>query len=186
MDAPDQEYDVYECQSCGSLQVAGATPQCCDGEMATADVSLPYESPGVEDVVREVFGISGTGLVVCRQLMETEEATVEELADRIDRDRSVVSRHLNHLLELGVVEKEPHDVSGGGRKFVYRPRAVEQVRRQFAIGLHAWLADALTGVEELQREKIEAMAEARSESQDEAGGGVSTALEKLLGRRESS
>lgn len=155
--------------------------------MQTVDVAIPFESPEPESVVGEVFGISETELDVCRRLMAAGEATVNELASDLDYDRSVITRHLNHLVDLGVVEKEPRDLSGGGRKYVYTPISVERMRRRLILGLHAWLADAMAGVDELNREKIEAMAErAQEEEERTTDSELPSVLGKVFGRNRST
>lgn len=70
--------------------------------MNTVETTVPIEPPNVEGIMHDVFDISPTELEVCRQVMAAGETTIGELVETIDRNRSVVSRHLNHLVDLGV------------------------------------------------------------------------------------
>lgn len=105
--------------------------------MDIIDMSIPTESPDAEEIMRDVFDVSPTELEVCRQVMAAGETTIDELVETVDRDRSVISRHLNHLVDLGVVEKQSRVLQEGGRINVYSPCSEEVVRRQLTIGLYA-------------------------------------------------
>ncbi|GAB3668419.1 helix-turn-helix domain-containing protein [Halopiger thermotolerans] len=151
----DPELAVYTCRSCGESRLASAAPTCCDEPMAEVDDAVPINSPDEAHLMRAVFDISETELEVCRQLMSEGELTVNELTDLVDRDRSVVTRHLNHLVDLGMVEKRSRVLSDGGRVNVYSHRSAEAVRRQFTIGLAAWMNEATAVIDDLSEDKIE-------------------------------
>lgn len=151
----ESELAVYTCQSCGECQLASAAPTCCAEPMDEIDETVPVESPDESHLMRAVFDISETELEVCRHLMSENELTVDELTGLVDRDRSVVTRHLNHLVELGMVEKHSRVLSNGGRVNVYSHRSADAVRRQFKLGLYTWLTDAVDVVDDLSEDKIE-------------------------------
>lgn len=151
----DEELGAYECRTCGSTGCKETS--CCDAQMESVDDSTEFESPDLQDVVGEVFGISSTELEICRLIMDKEKATVTDLYEEFDRDRSVITRHLNHLVEIGVVKKNSRVLEEGGRVNVYLPRSAEEIRRQFRLGLYAWLGEASDLVDDLTKEKLEAM-----------------------------
>lgn len=165
MTFPAHELDIYECATCGDLRLSDGDATCCGGPMGPVETTVPTESPDVEELMRDVFDISPTELEVCRQVMAAGETTIGELVESIDRDRSVVSRHLNHLVDLGVVEKRSRVLAEGGRIGVYSPRSEDVVRRQLKLGLYAWCLDAIDILEEVNEEKIAMMAE-RGEAED--------------------
>lgn len=158
----DEELGAYECQNCGSI--AFKAMLCCDAPMKPGADSIEFESPGLPDVVREVFGISSTELEVYRLLMDKEKATITDLHEELDRDRSVVTRHVNHLVEIGVVEKNSQVLEGGGRVNVYTPRSAGEIRRQFHLGLYAWLGEASNLLDGLTEEELEAKRPSRRRS----------------------
>lgn len=158
MPPAERELDAYECPSCGNVRLHERAT-CCGESLEPIEATAAFDPPDMADVAREVFGISGTELAVCRTLMSEDEATVEDLASRIPRDRSVVLRHLNHLVDLGVARKHSRVLPEGGRVNVYAPNSVEDVRRRLRLGLYAWLADAEARIDELNREKFAEMVE---------------------------
>lgn len=156
MTLEERPIDVYECPSCGDLWFQG-DESCCEHPMEEVDVPAVFEPPSVEDLVREVFDISSTELAICRMLMAEEEATIRELAKELSRDRSVVQRHVTHLAELGLIETRSRALQDGGRVNVYASRPADELRRRLQLGLVAWMTEAETRLEELNREKVEAM-----------------------------
>ncbi|RKD88057.1 helix-turn-helix domain-containing protein [Halopiger aswanensis] len=163
MTASDPDLAVYACRSCGEYQFASAPPTCCGDPMTAVDDSVPVESPDEALLMRAVFDISETELEVCRHLMSEGELTVKELTDLVDRDRSVVTRHLNHLSELGMIEKRSRVLADGGRVNVYAHRSAEAVRRQFKLGLYAWMTEAADIVDDLSEDKIERLVAGESD-----------------------
>ena len=119
-------------------------------------------SPDTETVFREVFGITEAELTVCRAVIAEGETTVNSLAEQLDRDQSTINRHLNQLDELGIVEKQPRTLPGGGQRFVYTP--APDLQRQFKLGLYSWLSEALVVVREWRPEQSEELAKMQAES----------------------
>ncbi|WP_276282459.1 helix-turn-helix domain-containing protein [Halorussus caseinilyticus] len=158
------ESGVYVCDECG--EVSFGDPSCCD-ESASAVEATPVEHPDLSGVLREVFGISETGLKVCLCLMEDGESTAADIADRLGIDRSTVGRQLNHLTDIGVLDKRQRLLKEGGYVHVYSPVPVEEVRRRLTVGLLAWTDEALDIVEHVNREKLDALARADGDAGDE-------------------
>jgi predicted transcriptional regulator len=156
--------DVYECGECGHISL-GDDADCCDGPMTAVDVE-PVEHPDLAVVLRDVFGVSETGLKICLCLMEEGESTAADLADRLGIDRSTVGRQVNHLTEVGVLDKRQRLLKNGGYVYVYSPVPVEEVRKRLTLGLYAWMDEALELVEHVNREKLDALARADGDGRD--------------------
>jgi predicted transcriptional regulator len=130
-------------------------------ELATedTDVATPIEEPDLETLLRTVFGMSATELEICLCVMESGEVTVQELADAVDYDRSVVTRHLNHLADLDVIEKRRQLLKSGGHVYVYTPVDPDAIRTRFRHLFLQWVEDAAGALAELRREKVESVVE---------------------------
>ncbi|MFC7138529.1 helix-turn-helix domain-containing protein [Halosimplex aquaticum] len=161
MELTEREVDLYECASCGALKEHEAA-SCCDGQMEAVDATAVFASPDVETVAREVFDISEMELTVCKRLMRDGEATVQDLASQLNRDPSNINRRLNHLVELGMVEKRSRGLPTGGRVHVYSHAPIEEVQRRFRIGLYGWLTETTELLETFNQEKFEAAIEGGS------------------------
>lgn len=150
--------EVHECRECGAISFDEA-PSCCGASTEPVEAE-PVEHPDLAVVLREVFGISETGLKVCLCLMEEGESTAAEIAERLDIDRSTVGRQVNHLTDVGVLDKRQQLLKDGGYVHVYSPVPVDEVRRRLTVGLYAWVDEALDIVEHVNREKLDALARA--------------------------
>ena len=159
MEPREEPLVVDECPRCGSVRVSDGASSSEEDETRSVPTDH-YSSPTVESVFREVFGIAGPKPAICRAVMVEDETTAEALARRLDRNRSSINRHLNHLVSLGVLNKEPQTLPEGGRVFVYTHIPMDDLQHRFRLGLYGWFAEAVALVEELDREKLEAMVEA--------------------------
>lgn len=153
---------IMECPDCETITLGRADDrsQCCDRRprpVESTDVEI--EPPELEDLLGMVFGMNETELEVCLCVMDVGEATTRDIAAELDVDRSHVSRHLNHLVHLGVLEKRERLLEAGGRVNVYTPASLETVRRNFTLGLLAWFTEAVDVIEGLSREKVAAIQE---------------------------
>ncbi|WP_435064657.1 MarR family transcriptional regulator [Halobaculum sp. EA56] len=182
MGTTDDAYRLVECTDCGALAVGGDEVVCCGSAMTPAGRSVDDETdepqsagdpdradevggppePDLDDLLRVVFGMSPAELDVCLCVMEHGTLTVAELTERVGYDRSVVARHLNHLAELGVVEKRRQLLDRGGDVYVYTPESPETVRRRFRETFLRWAAAGVDRIDDLSREKVEGIAEAES------------------------
>jgi len=74
-------------------------------------------------------------------LVESEEPlTVDEVAERVDRERSTAYRAVQRLQQSGFVQKEQVNYDQGGYYHVYRPTDPEQVADDMQRMLNDWYA----------------------------------------------
>jgi predicted transcriptional regulator len=162
----DASVDVFECDDCGNVGLGDGDITCCGSPMSRVDADPAVPEPSLGDLLGAVFGMSDAELDICLCVMEGGEQTAQELADRTDYDRSVAARHLNHLAELGVLEKRRRLLKAGGHIYVYAPRSAETVRREFKRQFLVWLEGAAGRLGEVRREKVEDLVDAeRTDSQ---------------------
>jgi predicted transcriptional regulator len=161
MTPPADEPRLFECATCGGVGIGDNRPECCGGPMDAVETGdAAVDEPSLETLLRTVFDMSGTELDVCLCVMEGGELTVAELAEQIGYDRSVVARHLNHLADFGVVEKRRRIRPAGGHVYVYTPQPPEVVRERLRGEFLSWVRLATAQLGGLQREKVEAIADA--------------------------
>jgi len=173
MTATDDVPRLVECDACGNVGLGTGEIRCCESPMRTASSPAntddgPGEGvpdPDLEELLRVVYGMSAAELDVCLCVMEGGTLTVAELTERVDYDRSVVARHLNHLATLGVVEKRRQILDRGGDVYVYTPESAATVRRRFRESFLRWAAAAAVRIDDLSREKVEGIAESASATQ---------------------
>lgn len=154
----DADVTAYSCSECGSVALDERSRQCCGEQMDAVRMDAVNE-PELQTLFLEVFGVSRTGRDVCRRLIEEEQATTDELATALEINRSTVTRQLNQLRELGIVERYERPLDGGGEIHVYTPVPLDEIRQRHLEGLLSWMTDAITLVGELHSRRRETIGE---------------------------
>ncbi|MFB6164805.1 MAG: helix-turn-helix domain-containing protein [Haloarculaceae archaeon] len=86
---------------------------------------------GLKELDRECF----------RTLAASEEAlTVDEVAERVDRERSTAYRSIQRLLQTGLIQKEQINYDQGGYYHVYYPTDPDEVADEMQRLLNDWYA----------------------------------------------
>ncbi len=103
------------------------------------------------------FDISCFEMDVYAELLKRGKASVDEIAEVLERDKSTVYKALQNLLEKGLVTREYKILRGGGYKYLYKPVSVEDLKREMSRAISRWvkeLMDFLDSLEEMDREKL--------------------------------
>ncbi|MGB9964309.1 helix-turn-helix domain-containing protein [Halobacterium sp. CBA1126] len=86
---------------------------------------------GLRDLDRRAFeALAGTA----------EPLTVDELSERIDRERSTAYRSVQRLMDVGLVEKRQVNYDHGGYYHVYEPADPDEVADEMQRMLNDWYA----------------------------------------------
>ncbi|EFW92283.1 transcription regulator [Haladaptatus paucihalophilus DX253] len=86
---------------------------------------------GTKELDKDVFGL----------LVESSEPlTVDEIAERIDRERSTAYRAVQRLMQAGFVQKEQINYDQGGYYHVYRPTDPDKIADDMQRMLNDWYA----------------------------------------------
>ena len=74
-------------------------------------------------------------------LVSADEAlTIDEVAERVDRERSTAYRAVQRLLKAGFIQKEQINYEQGGYYHVYRPTDPSQIADDMQRMLNDWYA----------------------------------------------
>ena len=117
------EYDrasAYSCNQCGRVALDERRRQCCGEEMSPIETNA-VSRPELKSLLPQVFDVSQRGIDIAVYLMDEGQATTDDIASDLDVNRTTVSRQLNQLRELGVVEYGEQSLKEGGRVHVYTP-----------------------------------------------------------------
>jgi predicted transcriptional regulator len=83
----------------------------------------------VEDLLGCSFGLSKREVAVLLRLLHAREwVPVSDIAAKTRRDRSVVQRTLQKLVEKGIAERSQHNRPGGGYEFLYKARGKKALK----------------------------------------------------------
>jgi predicted transcriptional regulator len=89
------------------------------------------------DLLCCAFGLRNSELDVYFSLISGPK-TVEQIAEKIGKDRSTIQRVLNKLHSKGLVKRETQRIDRGGYFFEYSAVSSEVVREQILTQLEDW------------------------------------------------
>ena len=117
-------------------------------------LSLLESFHGLKRLDREVFDT----------LTDSDEPlTVQEIGDRVDRERSTAYRAVQRLLEAGYIQKEQVNYDQGGYYHVYRVADPEEVAEEMQRMLNDWYAQAGQLIDEFREQYDEQQTPVRTE-----------------------
>lgn len=156
---------LFECGVCGNLGFGQGEMTCCERTMQpVGEGDGGVTEPSLDQLLQTVFDMSETELDVCLCVMESGEQTATQLAEQVGYDRSVISRHLNHLADLGVVDKQRRLLTDGGHVYVYTPTEPDAIRRRLAGAFLSWSRAATALIDSVSKEKVEAIVDKETDN----------------------
>lgn len=146
--APSSDhYALFECRTCDNIVLAfgpGEPAMYCHEEsmQPVAASTMDIEPPDIRQVLLDAFGLPKAGLDICLSVVGEGPLPANEIAKRLDYDRSTVTRYLNDLVELGLLHKSQLNREEGGVVNVYHSTDLERMRRETLLGFFAWAGEA--------------------------------------------
>lgn len=94
------------------------------------DIDMTCIDLSVEDLLRCSLGLSAREVAVLLSLLRSGGwLKVAKISALSRRDRSVVQRALLSLMRKGIIERDQHNLDGGGYEFLYRARDKKMIKR---------------------------------------------------------
>ena len=85
-------------------------------EFAKLTTQTKKEKPNCSDVIRCIFNLNQTDLMVLKTLPEQKSKTIQQLSKTLNKDRSTIHRSLEKLIACNLCYKERH--GGTNRGFI--------------------------------------------------------------------
>jgi predicted transcriptional regulator len=152
-DPSSSRYDVFECSDCDNVVLAlgrDDPPMSCHGEPMerVTDLEMSVKPPDVKEVLLNAFGLPKAGLDICLCVIGEGPLSAGEVAETLGYDRSTVTRYLNKLVELGLLQRSQLNREEGGVVNVYHSVDLERMRRETLVGFYVWAGEAASLIEE--------------------------------------
>jgi len=157
-------YSVFECPQCDNVVLAlgqDDPPLSCHGEAMNEvrGCEMDVQPPELRQVLLDAFGLPKAGLDICLCVIGEGPLSAGEVADRLDYDRSTVTRYLNKLVELGLLERSELNREGGGIVNAYHSIDLSRMRRETLTGFAIWAGEAAALIEDANLTKQDYHAE---------------------------
>ncbi|MFC6953617.1 helix-turn-helix domain-containing protein [Halorubellus litoreus] len=152
-DPENSQYNLYECSDCDNVVLTigrDEPPMSCHDEPMEriTDIEMRVKQPDVKQVLLEAFGLPKAGLDICLCVIGDGPLSANEVAETLGYDRSTVTRYLNKLVELGLLQRSELNREQGGVVNVYHSIDLEQMRRDTLIGFYVWAGEAAELIED--------------------------------------
>jgi predicted transcriptional regulator len=146
-------YRVLECPACDSVVLAlgdDEPPMSCHDEPMelVTDYDMSVKPPELRQVLLDAFGLPKAGLDICLCVIGEGPLSANEVAETLGYDRSTVTRYLNTLVELGLLQRSELNREKGGVVNVYHSVDLDQMRHETLVGFYIWAGEAATLIEE--------------------------------------
>ena len=146
-------YDLFECPDCDNIVLAlgrDDPPMSCHDEPMerVTDAEMHVKPPDVKQVLLQAFGLPKAGLDICLCVIGEGPLSASEVADSLGYDRSTITRYLNKLVELGLLQRSALNREAGGVVNVYHSVDLERMRRETLIGFYIWAGEAAALIED--------------------------------------
>jgi len=94
-----------------------------------------------EGLLECIHGLKQLDKECFRVMVDSDEPlTIDEVAERVDRERSTAYRSIQRLLQSGFIQKEQINYDQGGYYHVYYPTDPEQIASDMQRMLNDWYA----------------------------------------------
>ena len=152
-DPTSSRYNLYECPDCDNIVLALGRDEppmsCHDKPMErVTDLEMSVQPPDVKQVLLQAFGLPKAGLDICLCVIGEGPLSANEVAESLGYDRSTITRYLNKLVELGLLERSELNREEGGVVNVYHSVDLERMRRETLIGFYVWAGEAAALIED--------------------------------------
>ncbi|MFB6297248.1 MAG: helix-turn-helix domain-containing protein [Salinirussus sp.] len=159
-DLSDQRYSIYECTQCDNVVLTvseSADRMTCHGQPMEeiTEWEMEVQAPDIREVLLNAFGLPKVGLDICLCVIGEGPLSPAQVADILDYDQSTVSRYLNELSDIGLLQKSQLNREGGGFVNVYHSIDIETMRRETLVGFYVWAGEAASLIEEANVTKEE-------------------------------
>lgn len=163
-DPTSSRYDLFECPDCDNIVLALGRDEppmsCHDKPMErVTDLTMSVKPPDVKQVLLQAFGLPKAGLDICLCVIGEGPLSANEVAESLGYDRSTVTRYLNKLVELGLLQRSELNREGGGVVKVYHSVDLEKMRRETLVGFYVWAGEAAALIEDANLTKQDYLAE---------------------------
>lgn len=116
-----------------------------------------------EGLLECIHGLKQLDKDCFRVMVESDEQlTVDEIAERVDRERSTVYRSIQRLLQAGFIQKEQINYEQGGYYHVYHPTDPGQIANDMQRMMNDWYAKMGQLIQEFEDKYSDAVEEPTS------------------------
>ena len=103
-----------------------------------------------KEIVQDLFHLKNMEMLTLCDLAHNGSSRMEEIAQRIERDRSSVHRALQKLLACGLIYQTKHTLQRGGYYFTYETPTMDVMKKKLVRCVDDWYGAMKDSIENFQ------------------------------------
>ncbi len=110
------------------------------------------DTVGCSGVLKMMFNLNDSDIEVYRTTMHYGESRVDELADKMGKDRTTIYRSLERLINHGLCQRRIVLLQNGGRYYLYKAKEPKTVKKIMERCLDKWYLSMKTDIDRFERD----------------------------------
>ncbi|MEF8873483.1 MAG: helix-turn-helix domain-containing protein [Candidatus Thermoplasmatota archaeon] len=102
-----------------------------------------------DNVMECLYDLTDLDKKILSVLLEQDELTSSEIAEKIDKDQSTAYRSLEKLFECGLLYKEKETIRNGGYYFQYSLRPLDKIKEEALACVESWYEEMKGSIKEM-------------------------------------
>lgn len=103
-----------------------------------------------DDVIKCIFDLNKLDVKVYKKLKQTGEIRADELAKKLNKDRSTIYRSLQKLTCSGLITKNTKTITSGGYYHTYQCNDMKEVKENLEQCINNWHIKMKNTIKELE------------------------------------
>lgn len=112
----------------------------------------PDENICCKDVIQSVFSLNKLDLQVYKKLRKCKESRADDLAKKMNKERSTIYRSLQKLTSCRLCSKKTNIIEKGGYYHTYSCNDSIQVRKEIESCIDTWYETMKNGLKDFEKE----------------------------------
>lgn len=86
----------------------------------------------INQILKCSFGLTSSELETLKILLKKKESSVEEVANKMNKDRTTVQRAIKSLMNKGLCKRRQYNLDGGGYQYYYSSITKEEIKKRIS------------------------------------------------------
>jgi predicted transcriptional regulator len=117
-------------------------------------LKTPCTTWTLDSLMACIFGIKVSDVRVYFDILKNGPSKINDIAERVSRDRSTVQRAVQNLLNAGLVKRKQVNIKDGGYYYVYEAIPFEETKKIIKATMEEWCNNMKKWVDELEFEDV--------------------------------
>lgn len=114
------------------------------------NLKTPFRDMSIEDIMSCMFGLKKFETEAYFKVVDKGAATVNELCENFNKDRSTIQRALQNLAIAGLIYRDQKNIKNGGYYYMYRAAPFDEVKETTKSSIKKWSESMIAWIDNLE------------------------------------